>query len=103
MDGWTGKGNHMSKLDLRKQMPMTAEWVEARRAEFGKPFVDDCIRRALKGEAGRFYAIEGGHVLGTPFPATEPMAHWQDYAVVCGVRFAGFIASPTGGMTHGTD
>lgn len=112
--GSMNRPNEPGKWNLRTEMPETAKWVDARRAEWGAPYVNDCIRRALgteakggapavPGEPGLFYAIEGGNVLGTPFPATEPMAHWQRYAIVCGVRFAVFMATPTGGMTHGTD
>ncbi len=106
--------NAPAKFSLRAEMPQTAKWVDARRTEWGAAYVNDCIRRAIGAEAGEgtpavpgvpglFYAIEGGRVLGTPFPSTEPMAHWQQYAVVCGVRFAVFMATPGGGMTHGTN
>lgn len=98
----------------RSDMPLTAKWLDERRAEFGKAHVDDCIRRAMgrpardgvpakAGEPGLFYAIEAGHVLGTPFPAGSEMAAGQDYALVCGVRFACFLATPEGKVTHGTD
>ncbi len=83
-----------AKLDLRTQMPETAEWVDTKRAEYGAEHVNDCIRRALKGEAGRFYAFERGHILGTPFPATHPIAEHQALAVKLGCSFAGFIAEP---------
>jgi len=83
-----------AKMDLRQQMPETAAWVEARRHEWGAEHVNGCIRRALKGEAGFFYAIESGHVLGTAFPATHPMCDWQKYAVATGVKFAAFMAEP---------
>lgn len=106
--------NQPVKWSLRTEMPETAKWVDARRVEWGAAYVNDCIRRALgveasegraavPGEPGLFYAIEGGHVLGRPFPSTEPMAHWQDYAIVCGVKWAVFMRPPAGGMTHGTD
>lgn len=81
-------------IDMRSRMPKTTEWVEARRLEFGKVHVNDCVRRAMAGEAGLFYALEGGHVVGTPFPATHPVAQWQGYAVMFGTVFAGFIAEP---------
>jgi len=83
-----------AKLDLRTQMPLTAEWVEKKRLEWGKDHVNRCIRDALAGVPGRFYAIEAGHVLGTPFPANHPAAEWQQYAVVNSTAFAGFIAEP---------
>jgi hypothetical protein len=98
----------------RADMPLTAKWLDERRREYGKDHVNDCIRRAIAkpateseperpGEPGMFYAMENGHVLGTPFPATDAMATWQEYALMCGVRFACFLARPEGGTTHGTD
>ena len=88
------------KLDMRTDMPCTTEWVEERRAEWGKAHVNGCIRRALAGEAGQFYAIEGGHVIGTPFPPHHDVSELQQYAVMCGTTFAAFIAEP--GAVHGT-
>ncbi len=84
-----------AKFDLRQQMPETSKWVDAKRIEYGKDYVNDCIRRALKGEPGQFYAMERGHVLGTPFPATHPFAQAQDYAILTGCSFAGFLSKPT--------
>lgn len=79
---------------LRDTMPKTAEWVDRMRAEHGATFVNEQIRRAIKGEPGRFYAIEGGQVLGTPFPSTHPIDQEQRLAVLVGTPFAGFIATP---------
>lgn len=84
------------RVDMRTSMPATAEWVTQKRAEWGTEHVNACIRRALAGEAGEFYAVEAGHVLGVPFPATHPMAEVQNYAVLCGVAFAGFMREPDG-------
>lgn len=83
-----------ARADLRQQMPETAQWVEAKRAELGKEHVNGCIKRALAGEPGLFYAIERGQVLGTPFPATHAIAADQRLAVLWGCSFAGFIALP---------
>lgn len=91
------------RMDLRRQMPETAAWVEARRQEWGAEHVNACIRRALKGEPGLFYAIEAGHVLGTAFPATHPIWEWQTLAVATGSKFAAFMAQPPkAGGTDGT-
>lgn len=89
-------------VNLRESMPETALWVDAKRKELGAEFVNGCIRRALKGEPGWFYAIEGGHVLGTPFPATHPIAQEQRFAIMVGCPFAGFLAIPATGVKHGT-
>lgn len=83
-----------ARIDLRQQMPETAKWVDERRQEFGAGHVNACIRRAIKGEAGLFYAFEHGHVLGTPFPPTHPIAADQNFAVMTGCQFAAFIAMP---------
>jgi len=87
-----------SKVDLRTQMPETAKWVDQQRQELGAAHVNGCIRRALTGEPGVFWAIERGHVLGTPFPSSSPIAEAQRMAVVTGATFAGFIALPDGGQ-----
>jgi hypothetical protein len=93
-----------AKFDLRQQMPETSKWVDAKRVELGKEYVNDCIRRALKGEPGLFYALERGHVLGTPYPATHPIADSQNYAITMGCSFAGFIATPaTQGGSNGAN
>lgn len=82
------------KFDLRQQMPETAKWVDRKREEYGKQHVNTCIRRAIEGVPGLFYAMERGHVLGTPFPSTHPIAEDQKLAVELGCSFAGFIAEP---------
>jgi hypothetical protein len=49
----------------------------------------------MKGEPGLFYAMERGHILGTPFPATHPLNSYQQMALTIGCGFAAFIAMPT--------
>lgn len=88
------------RFDLREDMPETADWVAARRLEWGKDHVNACLRDGLKGTPGRFYAMEAGHVVGTPFPATHQVADVQTYALLLGCRFAVFMARP--GETDGT-
>jgi len=88
--------------DLRSVMPKTAQWVEVQRALYGREWVNGCIRSALDGDPGHFFAIEGGHVLGVPFPPTHPIHEMQQMAVLMGVGFAGFIRKPEEG-THGTN
>jgi hypothetical protein len=75
-------------------MPMTAEWVDRKRAEYGAAHVNDCIKRAVGGEPGLFYALEAGNVLGTPWPAGTVLEADQRFAVMMGCSFAGFIAEP---------
>jgi hypothetical protein len=68
------------RKNLRLTMPQTAKWVEERRAEYGAAFVNDCLKRAVAGEPGLFYAIEGGQVIGA------------------GLTFAAFMAQPAGSV-----
>lgn len=80
--------------DMRATMPETAKWVEEQRRLHGADYVNTCIRNAMKGEPGWFYAIERGHVLGVPFPPTHNVQQYQDFAVLHGCPFAGFIRLP---------
>lgn len=83
------------RVDMRATMPMTADWIARKRLDWGLEHVNHCLRRGTVDKApGFFYAIEGGQVVGTPFPADHPAAEWQQYAVVNGCGFAAFIAEP---------
>ena len=81
-------------VDMRRDMPETARWIDARRAEWGKAHVNDCIRRAMAKEPGWFYAMERGHGVGMPFPATHALSELQAHAVITGSTFAAFLARP---------
>jgi len=80
--------------NLRGSMPETAKWVDEQREKHGAPWVNSCIKAAMAGTAGRFYAMENGHFLGVPFPSTHPVAQDQDFALMVGCKFAAFIATP---------
>lgn len=54
-------------LDLRRQMPQVAAEVDRARQDHGAAWVNEQIRRGLAGEPDRFFAFEGGHIIGTPF------------------------------------
>jgi hypothetical protein len=84
----------VQRKDLRLTMPKTAKWVDERRAEYGAAFVNDCLKRAIGGEPGLFYALEGGQVTGTPFPWDSALGEWQAQAIVAGLTFAAFMAQP---------
>jgi hypothetical protein len=82
--------------DLRLSMPQTARFVARMRSEWGAAHVNDCLRRADKGEPGYFYAIEQGQIVGTAFPSGHAIEEWQAKAVLWGVKFAVFMATPKG-------
>lgn len=86
---------------MRIAMPETADFVDRKRVEWGRAHVDDCLKRALAGEPGYFYAIEGGHVLGTPWGIPDGglsgelcVARLQAMALMMGTTFAGFMREP---------
>lgn len=79
---------------MRDAMPETAAFVDRKRGEWGAEHVNHCLRQAQAGVPGYFYAIEGGKVLGTPFPEGSDIADWQARAVLWGLKFAAFIAPP---------
>lgn len=94
-------------------MPETADWVDRKRVTWGREHVDMCIRRAMNGEPGWFYAMERGVVLGTPWAEDEgaallgmtgkpsTVAALQRTAVILGLSFAAFMREPQE-VQHGT-
>ncbi len=46
-------------------MPATAAFIDELRRVFGADAINVSIKRGMRGEAGFFYAEEGGHTLGT--------------------------------------
>ena len=83
-----------AKFSLRTAMPKTARWVDDRRAEMGKDYVNACIKKALAGEAGQFYAVEGGNVLGTPFAWPDSQKKLISDSLACGAPFFAAIRPP---------
>lgn len=81
------------KVDMRENMPMTAQWIGRMRLDWGREHVDSCLRRGMK-EPGFFYAMEAGRFAGTPFPPSHPASEWQQYAVLNGCEFAVFMLRP---------
>jgi hypothetical protein len=58
---------------MREAMPRTALMIDERRARLGDAHVLACVKAGMRGEPNWFYAIEGGHVVGTPFTAVGLM------------------------------
>lgn len=54
-------------MNLRAQMPFTAQVIDELRAVFGAEGIDAAIRAGIKGQADRFHAIEAGLEIGTKF------------------------------------
>lgn len=53
------------KLDMRAEMPVSAAWIDNLREGFGAAFINDIMRRGMRGEPV-FHAVENGHEVGTP-------------------------------------
>lgn len=51
---------------IKSKMVQTYAAIQARARTHGNRVFAD-VRAGLRGEPGRFYAIEAGHVVGTPF------------------------------------
>ena len=81
-------------VDMRATMPQTAAWVTDKRAAWGVEHVGQCIRQGMAGVPGHFYAMEAGHVVGTPWPAGTQVDEYQRMAVLTGCAFAGFMREP---------
>ena len=93
--GPTGTGT--TTPDMRTMMPTVAQQVNAWRGQYGRAWVNGCIKRGLTGEPGWFFAMEGGHVLGTPARAMDVEAFSvQGFALLMGGRGAAFIREPQG-------
>lgn len=84
------------KLDMRTAMPLTAAQVVAWRALFGAAHVNACIKAAMAGERNKFYAIEAGHFLGTPFDWTVDGAVAVSMSMLTGAKFIAGVIDPKG-------
>lgn len=74
-------------VDLATAMPLTAKWVKDRRRDWGNQYVTDVIRRAMGGERNCFYAVENGHILGTPFDWEPKGMLLVSMSVLTGAKF----------------
>lgn len=62
------KGEGEKRFDwLPRAMPGVARLVRQKRQAWGAEHVNECWRRGMAGEAGQFFAREGGIALGTPW------------------------------------
>lgn len=76
-------------------MPNVAAVLEEQRQAFGAAHVDDCIVRGLDGQPGFFYAIEGGHVVGTPFFGDATLLQALALQILFGRSFTVVIRPPS--------
>lgn len=66
MDTGTADKVQQGLNTIKTRMPEVYASIQARAAEVG-PLAYALVRRGLRGEPGCFWAVERGHVVGTPF------------------------------------
>lgn len=66
---------------IKTKMPMTYEQIQ-RKAQLQGDRVFRLVRRGLRGEVNCFWAMEAGHVVGTPFEASHPVSSVMAQALV---------------------
>lgn len=111
MDTWTDSGarNDSTSADvvqqglqlIRSRMPNVYAAVQAKAAEIG-PAAYALVRRGLRGQARCFWAVEAGHVVGTPFDGHPVQAEVARAMVQFGCAHVCVWGEPTtGGQAHG--
>jgi hypothetical protein len=90
MDSWTDQklqgAASQSKVEdllqlIKTRMPMTYAQITRKAQEQGRG-VYVLVRRGLRGEGNCFWAMEAGHVVGTPFAASHPVSAVMAQALV---------------------
>lgn len=89
-------GQQGERVDIRVAMPLTAAQVADWRQRFGVKHVNECIKAAMAGERNRFYAMEAGHFLGTPFDWTVQGAVAVSMSMLTGAPFLAGLLDPKG-------
>ena len=79
--------------EIRDHMPEVYAAIKAKAAEVGN-VAFELVRRALRGEACCFWAIEGGRVVGTPFQGHPIEADIAQAMVQFGCGFCVVWAEP---------
>lgn len=69
-------------MNLRKQMPQTAAFIDVLREAFGAAGIDASIRDGIRGHANRFHAVENGIEVGVAFTgvSVEAIVQWRPSA-----------------------
>lgn len=91
MDGRSTNTGHQVNVQTRvqliqQQMPQTYKAIQDKAGEIGNDAYA-LVRRGLRGEANCFYAMEAGHVVGTPFSMSDVNAELAQYIVRFGCSF----------------
>jgi hypothetical protein len=84
------------QVSMRQAMPSVAEFIDAKRTEWGADWVNAQIKAGLAGQADCFYAFEGGQVLGTPFTGDPELMALALQAAAMGGKHVVVIRPPAG-------
>lgn len=76
----------MDTQQIRDHMPETYKAIQAKADKIGS-HAYRLVRASLKGEPNRFYAIERGHVAGTPFNMDNVPAEIARLALQFGISY----------------
>ena len=86
---------------IKNRMPETYKFIQAKAAgELGKDAYA-LVRRSLRGEPNLFYAVEGGHVVGTIFFDSEITNDMAKQIVQFGCKHMVLWALPKKEVAHG--
>lgn len=76
-----------AKLDeIKHHMPETYRSIQAKAGTIGREAYR-FVRQGVSGQANRFYAVEGGRVVGTPFDIDNVSDEIARYALQFGISF----------------
>ena len=106
MDSGTAAGQQVDPVAsglalIKGRMPLTYAEIQRRAAGSLGRAVFTLVRRALRGEPDCFYAVEGGHVVGTPFAQSDVTDDVARLMVQFGAGF--LILWPMAEVAHGAD
>ena len=86
---------------IKAHMPETYKAIQARATEIGND-VFKGVRAGLRGEPNRFWAMEGGHVVGTPFNQRDITDELAGQMVRWGSAYVCIFGQATEGAANGT-
>jgi hypothetical protein len=87
MDTPSNSSNVDAKLDeIKRHMPETYKAIQSKAGAIGREAYR-FVRQGVGGQANRFYAVEGGRVVGTPFDIDNVADEIARYALQFGISF----------------
>jgi len=88
--------------EIRAYMPETYAAIQAKAQEIGKEAYA-LVRAGLRGEPNRFWAMEKGRVMGTPFSMPEIAADVAQTMVRWGSAYVCIFGQPVQEVANGAN